>query len=491
MTEEEGGVETGIKSTVRQPSILSFFLSLGAALFLMALSVIGTMIYGVTVQNRLQEEFTDRTSMSDQILLDLYEMEQAFRELGREWNNEQYGEYLKLCEELKKDTEAFAVCCRDVPVTQNYIRRINNFNIYQQECLARVMEGTQGRYDVYIYVINGLELHQQQALEMTQHDTAYARRAYEGSAGVIFRQMIVMAMVFGMMAVVMGGVLIHFSTVARRTMGGMTEYFNRLAASEWETPDLGRAPYREFTLIAQTANRMKEEIRASIKEIENRARLEKQLAEERLINEKQKRMLIAAQMSALRAQVNPHFLFNSLNLIGVTALVGDSKTVMQMVEATGNILRYSLYHQESMTALDEEVDIVFQYLFLQKCRFNDAVNAEVHNDLEGEDIQIPTMSLQPIVENCFKHGFGNKKSLHIHIAITWEGDKVLICVTDNGMGLDPEQVLREDGSGIGLRNIRRRLELIYGSEEAAIKIEGEPGEYSSISLLIPPKGGVM
>ncbi len=274
-------------------------------------------------------------------------------------------------------------------------------------------------------------------------------------------------------------------------MDEMTEYFNRLAASEWETPDLGRAPYGEFTLIAQTANRMKDKIRASIKEIENRARLENQLAEERLINEKQKRMLIAAQMSALRAQVNPHFLFNSLNLIGVTALVGDSKTVMQMVEATGSILRYSLYHQETMTALDDEVDIVFQYLFLQKCRFNDAVHAEIHNDLEGEDIEIPTMSIQPIVENCFKHGFGSKKSLHIHIAITWEGDKVLICVTDNGMGLNPEKVLKEGGNGIGLKNIRRRLELIYGTGRAAIKIEGKPGEYSSITLLIPPKGGTM
>jgi len=198
-------------------------------------------------------------------------------------------------------------------------------------------------------------------------------------------------------------------------------------------------------------------------------------------------MLIAAQMSALRAQVNPHFLFNSLNLIGVTALIGDSKTVMQMVEATGKILRYSLYHQELMTPLDEELEIVLQYLFLQKSRFGDEVKAEIHNELEGEEILIPTMSIQPIVENCFKHGFGNKKSLHIHISVTWEDDKISICVIDNGVGFVPEQVLEKDKGGIGLNNIRKRLELMYGKDQASVRIESVPGEYTSVTLQIPQK----
>ena len=146
--------------------------------------------------------------------------------------------------------------------------------------------------------------------------------------------------------------------------------------------------YRELTLITQTANRMKEKIKQSIEEIQNQAMLEKQLAEEKLVNEQQRSMVVAAQMAALRAQVNPHFLFNSLNTIGVTALVGDSKMVMQMVEATGKILRYSLYHQELMTNLDDELDVVLQYLFLQKCRFGEAVRSEIQNDFEGEEIEI-------------------------------------------------------------------------------------------------------
>ena len=76
--------------------------------------------------------------------------------------------------------------------------------------------------------------------------------------------------------------------------------------------------------------------------------------------------------------------------------------VMQMVEATGKILRYSAYHQELMTNLDDELDVVLQYLFLQKCRFGEAVRVRSRMILREREIEIPTMSIQPIVENCFK-----------------------------------------------------------------------------------------
>ena len=156
-----------------------------------------------------------------------------------------------------------------------------------------------------------------------------------------------MALAFGLSVALTAVALTRFSAVTRLALNHMTEYFNHLASSEWETPDLKETAYRELTLITQTANRMKEKIKQSIEEIQNQAMLEKQLAEEKLVNEQQRSMVVAAQMAALRAQVNPHFLFNSLNTIGVTALVGDSKMVMQMVEATGKILRYSLYHHKS------------------------------------------------------------------------------------------------------------------------------------------------
>jgi sensor histidine kinase YesM len=466
---------------------MSFISTMEAALFLIAAAVIGVMVYGMVLQNHLQIQFMNRTEISDAILADLYDMKNIFREFGRSWTEEEYDEYWKSSRQLEEDLMIFQQQASDAPVTQNYIRRLNNFNIYQLERIERSIGGEESRYDTYSYVMNGLEQHQHQAVIMAQNDMVFARNAYEEKADQVFHRMILAAVAFGTFVVVMGAVLTWFSVITKQTLYAITEYFNRLAESDWDTPDLNTPPYREFSLISQTANRMKKEIRNSITEIENRAKLEKQLSEERLINEKQKRMLVSAQMSALRAQVNPHFLFNSLNLIGVTALVGDSKTVMQMVEATGKILRYSLYHQESMTTLDEELEIVLQYLFLQKSRFGDKVKTEIYNELEGEKILIPTMSIQAIVENCFKHGFGNKKSLYIHISVICDDENISICVMDDGVGFVPEQKLDENKGGIGLSNIKKRMELLYGKENAGIDIESEPGKYTSVTLRIPVK----
>lgn len=472
----------------KQRSIMSFFALLVAVLFLTATAVIGTLVYGQIAQNRLQERFMDRITMSDTILADLYAMEERFKEFGRSWTQEEGQKYLETCDQLENDLVVYQSYCSEDEGTMNSIRRLNNFNIYQRSRVEQALNGDADRFAVYSYVLTGLNQHQQHALEMAQTDMQYARTAYETASRPMFRKMTFVSGAFAFTALVMSVVLIRFSVMAKRALTNMTDYFNHLAVRDWDTPNLEPSQYQEFTLISETANRMKQEIRNYIKEIKNRAKLEKQLNEERLINEKQHAMLITAQMSALRAQVNPHFLFNSLNMIGVTALVGDSKVVMQMVEATGQILRYSLYHQETMTLLDEELKIVEQYLFLQKCRFSDAVNIEIHNDLEGEDIEIPTMSIQPIVENSFKHGFGNKKRLHIHISVIWDEDLVSICVTDDGIGFDPERVQEKDTGGIGLSNIRKRLELIYGAGNARMEIDSEPGVYSSVTLLVPQEG---
>lgn len=476
----------------KQSGIMWFFSSLGAAVLFMAVSVICTTVYGLSVQSRLQDQFIRRTSVVDTILEDLYEMERVFGLFSRNWSEEGYADYLQVCERLDFDLEDYREYCADAPITLNYIRRLNSFNIYQQEQIMKAMGGMESRYNTVLYVDGGLNMHQQQALEMAKSDMLLARNQYEADFKNVSRWMYLIIGAFAVAALVMGVLLGRFSAVTKHALDGMMESFNRLAARDWEAPDLQESRYREFTLISQTANRMKQEIKNYIKEIEKQAKLEKQLNEERLINEKQHTMLIAAQMSALRAQVNPHFLFNSLNLIGVTALVGSSEHVMQLVEATGNILRYSLYQKELTTPLDEELDIVSQYLYLQKCRFSDSVKAEIHNDLEGEDIYIPTMSIQPVVENCFKHGFGNKESLHIHISVTKdEEDLVAVCVTDDGVGFDATQVRKGSDSSIGLNNIRRRLELMYGSERSWMEIESEPGVYSSVTILIPQEGGMM
>lgn len=469
--------------------ILSLFMAMAVALVLIAVLVTGTMIYGQNVQQRLQAAFIDRTALSDAVLADLYDMEQLFDEFGRERTEEKHQAYKEACAVFAADLAALQSSCEDELVTLNYIRRLNNFNLYQQQQIESGLETSAGWFNVYSYVRDGIRAHQQQAVRMAQHDMTAARSSYEAASERATRQMSVLAAVFAGAILLIGALLTRFSVAIRRAFASMTDYFDHLARRDWSVHDLEITSYRELALIAQTANHMKQELNSYICQIEEKARLEKQLDEERLINEQQRTMMVAAQLSALRAQVNPHFLFNSLNLIGVTSLVGDPALVMQMVEATGQILRYSLYHQETMTTLDEELAIVQKYLFLQKCRFSDAVSIEISNELEGEDICIPTMSVQAVVENCFKHGFGTKEALHIRISARWENGCAWIRILDDGVGFDPQEIKAQSAAqpqgGVGLSNIRKRLELLYGTDRDHLEIESLPGTYSSVTLIIP------
>ena len=213
----------------KQPGIMSFFLSFCIALFLMAVSVIGTMIYEINVQDRLQLQFLNRMALCDSIFADLYHMEQVFTEFVRTRSEDGIEIYLDSCRVLEEDLAAFQRVCEGESVTMNNIRRLNNFNIYQQEQIKESLDTHSPWYTVYTYVLDGLKMHQQQALEMSQTDMTYARKAYETASKTLSRRVSLVAALFSVAAVAMGVVLVHFSIVTRRILGNMTTYFNQLA----------------------------------------------------------------------------------------------------------------------------------------------------------------------------------------------------------------------------------------------------------------------
>lgn len=163
----------------KQSGIMWFFSSLGAAVLLMAVAVICTMVYGLSVQSQLQEQFITRTAAVDTILEDLHEMERVFGLFSRDWSEEGFADYREACEKLTGDLLEYREYCQDAPVTLNYVRRLNNFNVYQQEQIRKTMDGVGTFYETVQYVDGGLNMHQQQALEMAKSDTLYARKQYE------------------------------------------------------------------------------------------------------------------------------------------------------------------------------------------------------------------------------------------------------------------------------------------------------------------------
>ncbi|GAE25501.1 autolysis histidine kinase LytS [Halalkalibacter wakoensis JCM 9140] len=200
-----------------------------------------------------------------------------------------------------------------------------------------------------------------------------------------------------------------------------------------------------------------------------------------------------AEIKALQAQVSPHFLFNALNTI-VALVRTDPMKARKLLISLSHYFRQNLAGTTAIeTTLDEELKHVKAYLEIEQTRFSDKLSVRYKIDPEALSAKIPPMTLQPIVENAIKHGLKQlQHDSYILIEISRAEKVVTLRIHDNGKGIKPERlkivgkenVHSENGTGIGLYNINRRLEMMYGTESSlVIKSEEEKG--TTISFVIP------
>ncbi|GAT62713.1 sensor histidine kinase [Paludibacter jiangxiensis] len=168
--------------------------------------------------------------------------------------------------------------------------------------------------------------------------------------------------------------------------------------------------------------------------------------------------LLENEVTFLRNQINPHFLFNVLNMVNSFARTRP-ELIEPTVEKLSNLMRYMLYNTDKQTSLMDEVEHLNNYIELQRTRYNDSVKISYHTEGEIPDKTIEPMLLIPIVENAFKHGTALIDSPEIHIKLT-SSDKTLSLEVSNRYKNDLQENL-SPYSGIGLQNIIRRLELLY------------------------------
>jgi len=195
-----------------------------------------------------------------------------------------------------------------------------------------------------------------------------------------------------------------------------------------------------------------------------------------------KTLIREAELSALKAQINPHFLFNSLNSVSSLTMrdpAGARKMIIQLSE----FLRYALKHKEKeVTSLDEEIQNIDRYLEIEKIRFEGRLIFEKNIPEDCKLLNLPNMILQPLFENAIKHGvYESLEPVTIHMDCLHNSDFLVITITNNY----DEAFHARKGAGIGLRNISSRLKLIYGADDLIIT-SGENGVYTVI-LKIPLK----
>ena len=200
--------------------------------------------------------------------------------------------------------------------------------------------------------------------------------------------------------------------------------------------------------------------------------------------EEQDRLLLQARMEALQSQINPHFLFNTLN--SVSSLVRfDPDTARDMIVKLSNILRRLLRKSDNFVQLREEFAFIDDYLDIEVVRFGkDKIRVVKELEPESLDAIVPSMILQPLVENSIKHGLAGKvEGGSIYLRSRFADGKLVIEVEDDGVGLDATANI-ESGTGIGLANVQERLKVLYGNA-ARVELDSHQKVGTTVRIVLP------
>jgi two-component system, LytTR family, sensor kinase len=200
--------------------------------------------------------------------------------------------------------------------------------------------------------------------------------------------------------------------------------------------------------------------------------------------EEQQRLLLQARMDALQSQINPHFLFNTLN--SVSSLVRfDPDTARVMIVKLSNILRRLLGRGDNFVHLREEFAFIDDYLDIEVVRFGrDKLKVVKEQEADSLEAIVPSMILQPLVENSIKHGLSPKVdggSIYLRSRIV--DSRLVIEVEDDGVGMGAGSG-EGDGTGIGLANVQERLKVLYG-DTASMEMESKGGTGTTVRLVLP------
>lgn len=263
---------------------------------------------------------------------------------------------------------------------------------------------------------------------------------------------------------------------------------------------------KEVNDLTVSYNKFIVRINEQLEKINKNNELEKQLLEEEAKNLRAINLLRATEIKALQNRINPHFLFNSLNMIIGTAYIEGAEKTTDLMELLGSYLRYNLDKFEKMVVLHEEIENVSGYLKIQKIRMGDRFNYKVDVDPECEYANIPCLTLQPLVENSISHGLVNRmKGGIIRVNCQKVDNRVIIRIEDNGSGIekkkleklnhiqleDPLSEAKTDieseekrGNSIGVRNVISRLKLYYDND-VTINVESDGASFTLFTLNIP------
>lgn len=277
---------------------------------------------------------------------------------------------------------------------------------------------------------------------------------------------------------------------------------NRLAAGDLSVEDIPDQSLLEFSMIAQSLNKMKSELSVMIEKIREQSNIAARLHETELENLRISNDLKNTELRIMQAQINPHFLYNTLNSIGRLAYSAGDHQVVQLIEALSDMLRYNLNHIERSITLREELENLKNYMYIQKTRFGDKLTFQIQTNSCRMNLRMPCLTLQPIVENAIVHGLSpyNYEG-NIEVDVMDEDQWTLVRIHDDGVGMEPSDIEKMVSgafeascqsvkhTSIGFCNVKTRLNSFFDKQDC-VTVRSELGEGTTVVLkLYCEKGG--
>lgn len=267
----------------------------------------------------------------------------------------------------------------------------------------------------------------------------------------------------------------------------------KIARNDFSGKDVTVENKDEMGELVRAFNKMKHATERYINTLMEKNQMAERLHKEEMDRIEMEKRLDAARLELLKSQINPHFLFNTLNMIACMAKLEEADTTERMISSMSNLFRYNLKTSEQIVPLGQELKVVQDYMYIQQMRFGTRIVYESRLDVDEEETMIPAFTLQPIVENAIIHGLSKKEQGGRICLKVWRKDEnVIISVADTGVGINEQRLeelrsaLTERGTariGIGLGNIYHRIQAMYHGGD--FRIYSKEGKGTVVQVVIP------
>ena len=268
----------------------------------------------------------------------------------------------------------------------------------------------------------------------------------------------------------------------------------KIAEGNLNVKKVSGSSHNEITVLINSFNRMSSNINQMVESLKDKAKIEKQHYEDEMKLIDMRKTLREAQFLSLQSQINPHFLFNTLNTIARTSMFEQAPKTVRLIECLSNVFRYNLNNQDKTVSLKEELEILDEYMFIQQTRYGKRLEFIIENRTDVSHIRIPIFTLQPLVENAVKYGIEPKEDGgRISIVVDRNDKGILIRLEDTGIGFDVNNRKgnknSSESTGIGLGNVQKRLALKFDGKEK-FTIHSIIGEGTVVEIVIPEESDV-